>query len=188
MQNRIDTMNRQDMQELRNDPDIWRILEERAQALALSQKETITDQGDEILTFQLGNDGYSLAAQFVREVQPLLKWTPLPSTPPFVIGLVNVRGKILTALDLRPLLDIAQMAPKAGSFLVIVNVHGTEIGLLADSVVEVQRSTSTLSPTLSAVSGQNVPWVQGLDQHMNLLLDPSLLLDDPRVIINHEAT
>jgi purine-binding chemotaxis protein CheW len=177
-----------DIQDLRSDPARWSVLEERARALALHQLETDVEQGDELLTFRLGEDSYSIPVCYIREVQPLESWTPLPTTPPFVIGLVNVRGKILTALDIRPLLNIEQKPPDQDSFLIILQAHNIEVGLLADSVVEVQREQRDLSPTLSTVAGHGVPWIQGIDQDLHLLLDPSLLFTDPRVIVNHETT
>jgi hypothetical protein len=59
--------------------------------------------------------------------------------------------------------------------------------LLADSVDEVRRGDRELSPTLSAVAGHGVPWVLGLDQSLNLVIDPPQLFADPRVIVNDEA-
>lgn len=176
-----------DMRQLQADSNIWQILQERAQALSAQQTETTIEQGEETLTFRLGHDGFRIPAQHIREVQPLRTWTPLPTTPPFVIGLVNVRGKILTALDLRPLLGVPQQPPSSDAFLIIIHGHGIEVGLLADSVVEVRRGTSELAPTLSAVAGHGLPWVLGIDAQRNLAIDPPLLLADPRVLVNDET-
>jgi purine-binding chemotaxis protein CheW len=169
--------------DLRSDPVIWQILEERAAALAHHQTDISIEQGAEVLSFRLGEDGYSIPAQYIREVHPLQSWTPLPTTPSFVVGLVNVRGKILVALDIRPLLNVAQTPPRAGAFLIIISVHNTEVSLLADNVAEVKQSDSELSPTLSSMAGHGVAWVQGLDHELNILLDPPLLLADPRVMV-----
>jgi hypothetical protein len=51
----------------------------------------------------------------------------------------------------------------------------------------VRRGDRELSPTLSAVAGHGVPWVLGLDQAFNLVIDPPQLFADPRVIVNDEA-
>jgi purine-binding chemotaxis protein CheW len=177
-----------DIQQLREDLAVWEILQERAHELAHHQIDTAIEQGAEVLSFRLGADGYSIPSKFIREVYPLIHWTPLPTTPSFVVGLVNVRGKILTALDVRPLLNIAQTAPEQNSFLIILSVSGTEMGLLADTVTEVKQSAPDLSPALSSVAGQGIPWVLGLDQQLNLLLDPPLLLADPRVLVYDETT
>lgn len=175
-----------DIRSLRDNPEIWHILEERARNLAQQEIETHDVQGEEILVFRLGDAGYSMPARFVQEVQSLTRYTPLPSTPPFIVGLVNVRGKILTALDIRPLLDIAQTSPKAQSFLLIVSANGIQIGLLADIVVEVRHGDVNLSPTLSTTAGRGVLWVRGVDQDLNVLIDPPALLEDPRIAINDE--
>lgn len=176
-----------DIRSLQEDPALWRILEERAHALALHQVEALIEQGEEVLTFRLGDDGYSIPIDYIREVYPLVSWTALPTTPDFVLGLVNVRGKILTALDIRPLLQIAPAPPRPGAFLIIVSAHGIEVGLLADGELEVAPGDTELSPTLSAVAGHVVPWVQGLDSQMNLLLDPALLLSDPAITVHDET-
>jgi purine-binding chemotaxis protein CheW len=175
------------LRELRDNPELWATLEERAQALALQQIEDEREQGDEVITFRLGDGGFSVPAVFVREVQPLESWTPLPMTPAFIAGLVNIRGKILTALDVRPLLDMSTQPPHADSFLIILHVQGAEMALLADSVAEVRRGDSELAASLSAVAGHGVAWVLGLDRSLNLVLDPPQLLADPRVIVNDET-
>lgn len=176
-----------DLHDLHHDAEIWRVLQARAQALAARQVETGVEQGEEVLIFRLGNDTYSIPAQYIREVQPLLDWTPLPSTPSFVVGLVNIRGKILAALDVRPLLEIAHAAPGPDAFLIILHVQGVEVGLLADSVVEVRHGAMEVSQTLAALAGRSVPWVRGLDHALSLLIDPSQLLADPHVIVHDQA-
>lgn len=176
-----------DIRDLRQDAPTWQILQERAQALATHQVDTLVEQGEEVLIFRLGNDSYSLPAHYIREVQPLVNWTPLPATPSFVIGLVNVRGKILAALDVRPLLDIAQGPPRADALLIILQIQSVEVGLLADSVVEVRRDHATVTQTLAAVAGRSIPWIRGLDQSLALLLDPPQFIADPRVTVQAEV-
>jgi purine-binding chemotaxis protein CheW len=175
-----------DLRHLRDDPATWQILEERARALAA--QDIAVDEGafgEEVLAFCLGEGRYCLPARSVREVYPLAGFTRLPSTPPFVVGLVNVRGHLLAALDIRPLLDIAPAPPRSDAFLLIVAAAGIEVGLLADLVVEVRRGDAALAPALSATAGRTVAWVKGVDRLLNLVLDPALLLADPRLIVNH---
>ncbi len=177
-----------ELHHLRDDPATWHILEERARALAAHQEaEKERVQGEEVITFRIGESGFSVPVQFVREVQPLQHWTPLPTTPSFVVGLVNVRGKILTALDVRPLLNIAQTGMPQQPFLIILSVQGVEVGLLAESVVTVRHTDSELAPTLSSLAGHGVSWVLGLDHALNLVLDPPTLLTDPRVVVNDDT-
>lgn len=176
-----------DIRTLRDDPAAWRILEERARALMVQESEADTELGEEVLTFRLSDGEYSLPAQYVREVQALGDITPLPFTPAFFVGLVNLRGRLLAVLDIRPLLDIAQAPIQPQSFLLVLTVQGVEVGLLADEVVEVRHSDEQLAPVLSTAAGRGVAWVRGVDRRLSLLLDPRALLADPRVPINGVA-
>ena len=175
-----------DLKHFRDDPAAWRILEERARGL-LTQETTETELGEEILTFHLGGGSFCIPAHFVREVQQLGDVTPLPGTPPFVVGLINLRGRLLATLDIRPLLDMVQGPPQADAFLLILAANGIEVGLLADGVVEVRRSDDDLTPVFSAVTGRGIAWVRGVDRHLNLWLDAPALLSDPRLIVNGET-
>jgi purine-binding chemotaxis protein CheW len=176
-----------DIRNLRADPATCRILEERARALMVQESAVETDLGEELLTFCLGDGEYSVPAQYVREVQMLGDVTPLPFTPSFVVGLVNVRGRLLAALDIRPLLDMPEAPFQPQSFLLVLTANGLEVGLLADAVVEVRRGDNQLAPVLSTAAGRGVAWVRGVDRRLNLLLDPPALLADPRLIVNGES-
>jgi purine-binding chemotaxis protein CheW len=176
-----------EIQQLREDADVWGILEERANALATQKTTMDGEAGEEVLVFRLGEGRYSMPAHYILEVQPLGHYTQLPSTPSFVLGLVNVRGRLLSALDIRPLLDIAQTAPKSQSFLLILGANNMEVCLLADSVVEVRRSDTNLAPALSSTTGRGVTWIRGVDRELNVLIDPPLFLADSRIVVNCEA-
>jgi len=170
------------MKHLRDDPAIWRILEARARELALEQTTTAAELGEELLIFRLGDGGYSLPARLVREVQSLTRWTPLPSTPPCVIGLVNVRGRLVVALDLRPLLDIAPAPAQPGACLLIVGTSAMEVGIVADVVVGIQQDDTALAPAFSTMAGHRVAWIRGIDRDLNLQLDAEALVADPRLL------
>ena len=169
--------------DLHNDPAAWHILEERARALA-SQKTDSEELGEAYVIFRLGDNGYRMPTQFVREVQPLGPYSPLPSTPSFVVGLVNVYGRLIVALDLRPLLGIASAPIQLDAYLLIVGTSAMEVGIVADVVVGVQQDDSTLMPALSTISGHRVVWTQGMDRDLNLQIDPELLFADLQLGLN----
>ena len=79
-----------------------RILRERALALAAEPGETQTlAQSIEVVEFLLAHERYAVESAYVREVYPLENLTPLPCTPAFVLGIVNLRGEIVSVIDLR---------------------------------------------------------------------------------------
>lgn len=173
------------LREWQQDPLIRSVLENRARQLAWREADTQEQQGEEVLTFRLGDGGYTMPIQAVREVYPLRSYTPLPVMPAFMVGLVNLRGRLLAVLDIRPLLGLPRAAVRPDSLLLRLGVNDLEVGLLIDTVVEVRRSDTLAAPALSTLAGQGLPWVRGVDQHLNLLLDPALLLADPRLTTNN---
>jgi purine-binding chemotaxis protein CheW len=180
-----DVIRHMELRQLRDNPAMWEILEARARALA--HQETAEDAilGEATLIFQIGDGRYGVSAQLVREVQPLAGYTPLPGTPPFVFGLINLRGRLLAALDIRPLLGSPVASPRPGAALLIVSAGGMEVGLLADEVIEIRRCATQLSSALSSAEGQVVAWVRGIDSGLTVLLDLALLLADSRLVVNN---
>jgi purine-binding chemotaxis protein CheW len=174
------------IKDLRDNPAAWRILEERARALIAPEESETRNLGEEIVIFRLGDAIYGVSAQYIREVQPLGIYTPLPFTPSFVVGLVNIRGRLFALLDIRPLLDLSPAPPQPSAFLLVLTANGTEVALLADSVSEVRHAEDVLAPLPSTTAGRGVAWVRGVDRRLTVMLDPPTLLADPRLVISGE--
>ena len=86
-----------------------RILRERALALAAEPGETQTlADSIEVVEFLLAHERYAVESSYVREVYPLENLTPLPCTPGFVLGIVNLRGEILSVIDLKKFFDLPE--------------------------------------------------------------------------------
>lgn len=91
--------------------DSAQILRDRAHLLARPPEQAATaDTQLEVLEFRLAQERYAVETRHVREVCPLKDLTPLPCTPPFVLGVVNVRGCILPVLDLKIFLSYRRPA------------------------------------------------------------------------------
>jgi purine-binding chemotaxis protein CheW len=169
--------------DLLNDPTTRAKLDERACLLATNQHTDIGPSGEEILTFWLGHGRYGMPVQFVQEVYPLERYTPLPATPAHVMGLVNIRGRLLTILDIRPLLDLPVDRMSANAYLLILAQNGLQVALLADGVHEVRRSHAKLEMAPSTAAGCAIAWVRGVDKDLTIVLNPSGLLADPRIVV-----
>jgi chemotaxis signal transduction protein len=88
------------------------------------------------LLFQVGNAVYGCDIAAVREIVPVRKTTRLPGTPDYVDGLINLRGTILTVIDLGARLEGARGPVEEGS-VVIVEVDGRHLGLVVSEVRDV---------------------------------------------------
>ncbi|MEF3273015.1 MAG: chemotaxis protein CheW [Chloroflexus sp.] len=170
--------------DLLSNPDHRAILRERARALASHEQSTTDAIGELCLQFTLGNECYSLPAAATREVLRFEKIAPLPAVPPAILGLINVRGRLVVCIDIRPLLGLPPIPPNPSMHLLIISVDAIEAALLVDQVLAVQPNTATLLPTPSTIAGQGVGWVLGVDDQLAIHLDPAGLLNDPRLAVD----
>ena len=86
-----------------------RILKARAKVLAQEPEKEVLDQDYlEVVEFLLAYETYGIESAYVREIYPLTEITPLPGTPPFVRGIVNIRGQILSVIDLKKFFELPE--------------------------------------------------------------------------------
>ncbi|MDO9450880.1 MAG: chemotaxis protein CheW, partial [Rugosibacter sp.] len=86
-----------------------RILKVRAQALAREPVSAEAADGHvEVVEFLLAHERYAIDLSYIREVAPMENLTPLPCTPAFVLGIVNLRGEILSVIDIRKFFDLPE--------------------------------------------------------------------------------
>ena len=162
----------------------------RAEELAESAStETHSAEALEALIFALGAEQYALPANQVHELRPLnlLTLTKLPGTPAFLAGLINVRGRIVPVIDLRPLVGLATDSPSTS--VVLVTHRGGHIGLLVGGRPTVRplpvRDLS--EPPPGHLSGIDPICIRGITPGLVIVLDAERLLADPRLVVHHET-
>src|SRR5579871_4133135 len=93
------------------------------------------------LTFKLDNEVFALDVATVREVLDFTTVTKIPRTPPFMRGVINLRGSVVPVVDLRLCFEMSKTESTRNTCIVVVEVmldgEATVIGALADSVEEV---------------------------------------------------
>src|SRR4030081_3494383 len=126
----------------------------------------------EALVFALGAEQYALPANQVHEVRPLGLLTPLPGTPSFFAGLINVRGRIVPVVDLRPLLGMPSEDGPSMS-VVLVSHRSGDVGLLVTDrpTVRLVRAPELTEAPLGALSGIDPSCVRGITSGLVLVLD-----------------
>jgi purine-binding chemotaxis protein CheW len=95
------------------------------------------------LLFRVGANLYGCDIAEAREIIPLRATTRLPGAPPFVRGLINIRGTIVTVLDLGARLDPKHGPTKQGAIL-LVRYHDRVVGLIVDQVADVRPLSTFL--------------------------------------------
>ena len=99
-------------------------LRRRAQELSKPlQTNASSDHHAEVLVFLLAHEHYAIETQYIKEVFPFAEYTPLPGTPAFLKGLVNLRRKIITVIDLRVLFNLSAEASPTQKLVLLGNAE-----------------------------------------------------------------
>ena len=172
-----------------NDADADRILRARAQALARPPSSALAASTMlELLEFRLASERYALETRHVQEVHPLRDLTPLPCTPPFVLGIVNLRGRILPVLDIKKFFDLPEQGLTDLHRIILVRGNDLELGLLADVIVGVRSvAADSLQPPPPTFTGIRADYLKGIGEGGLVVLDLDRILSDPKIIVHEEV-
>jgi purine-binding chemotaxis protein CheW len=169
--------------------DIQRILKERAQILA---REAVpaeaADAGIEVIEFLLAHERYAVALEYVREVYPLEDITPLPCTPSFVLGIVNVRGEILSVIDLKKFFDLPEKGLTDLNKVIVLESRDMVFGIIADAISGVRRiQRAGIQPSLPTLTGIREDYLLGVTAERVVILDAEKLLTDEKLIVQEHV-
>lgn len=163
----------------------------RRRARALAQEPAQVSLGTallEIVEFRLGTETYGFEAAFVREVYPLKAFTPLPGVPPFVLGIVNVRGQILSIIDLRKLFEMPERGLRQLNKLLILRNEQMEVGIMADDILGARSiALDALQAAPPTIAGTGAQYLRGITADRVILLAAEGLLNDRQLIVNQPA-
>jgi purine-binding chemotaxis protein CheW len=160
-------------------------------ALALARPVVAPPPADtllELLEFRLAHERYAVETCHVREVHPLRNLTVLPCVPPFVRGIVNVRGRITPVLDIKKFFGLPDPGLTDLHRVVLIQGHGMEVGLLADAIVGVRSiALQELQGSLPTLTGIRADYLKGVTAQGLVVLDARRLLEDPGIVVNEEV-
>lgn len=163
----------------------------RSRARALSRRVQTGDESTdwlEVLEFQLAHERYAVEAQRVVEIQPLVDLAPLPCTPAFISGIVNVRGRITPVIDIKKFFDLPDPGLTDLHRIIVVRAHGLEVGLLADVVVAMHKVRADLLQTgLVTLTGIRSEYLRGVSPERIAVLDVERMLDDPKLCVEEHV-
>lgn len=163
------------------------VLAERARAL-IQSTEIQTGETMQLVAFSLASEKYGISAEFVREVQPLREVTPVPCTPDFVVGVINVRGSIYSVIDIRGFFGVPKREITETTKVILVGAAGLEVGILADDVSGATNILlSDIKPPLAAQTASKDEYVLGITPKMLIILNLEALLRDERIIVHQEV-
>lgn len=172
-----------------SDPaEIKRILDARAKALAVEPPITQIDEDKiEVVEFLLAHERYGLQTEYIREIYPLRDLTPLPGTPSFVMGVLNVRGQIVSIVDLKKFFELPEKGLTDLNKIVIIQSNDMEFGILADEIVGVRTILlSELQTSLLTLTEIRAEYLKGVTQDRLVVLDAEKILSDKKIVVDDE--
>lgn len=166
-----------------------RILKTRAQALA-REPEPAQAAGEciEVVEFILAYERYAIESHYVREAYPLENLTPLPCTPAFVLGIVNVRGEILSVIDIKKFFDLPEKGLTDLNKVIVLQSGNMLFGILADAIAGVRRIPLTdIQPSLPTLTGVREEYLKGVTPDRTVILDAEKLLTDEGIVVQEQV-
>ncbi len=137
------------------------------------------------LTFPLGAEEFGLEIRHVTEIVGIQRITEVPDMPPFVKGVINLRGKVIPVMDVRIRFSLEPKSYDDHTCIVVVNLKGTAVGLIVDTVSEVLAiSDDQIDPPPAVKKGESSRFIKGLGKvgdQVKILLDIQKLLYDEEI-------
>lgn len=131
-----------------------------------------------VVAFHLGGQRYALPLERVREIQQIVAFSAVPSGQTGVVGMVNLRGQVIPALDMRRLVGLEPIEYSLETPMVIAEVRGDLLALIVDEVQDVFELPSEClqtTPTLHQLSASMLG-VARLDDGLVYILDIDQLI------------
>ena len=147
--------------------------------------------GGEFLTFRLGAEEYGIDILRVQEIRSYEAPTRIANAPPFIKGVVNLRGVIVPIVDLRLKLGCEAVEYNEFTVVIVLNVAGRVVGAVVDSVSDVlELSNDAVKPAPELASSVDTSFITGIGNvgdRMLILMDIEAFMSSPDMCLISEA-
>jgi len=148
--------------------------------------EPVTDELNEELqrwvTFELDSEIYGISVSEVREVLRYSDIAPVPGAPIFVVGIINLRGNVVTVIDTRCRFGLPTKEVNDDTRIIIIDIEDQEVGILVDSVAEVVDLDANAIEAAPNVGNEDtsryIKGVTSMEGNLLILVDVNKLLTD----------
>lgn len=154
--------------------------------------QATTDTENRYLSFSVGNEDYAIPLLSVKEVIAKPKTTPLPYSPPHFVGLMNLRGLVISIIDMRIKLGLKPKENHVENGVIIIDMDPVFVGVTVDSINNVlllnQSDVSAPPDMENKRAGRYLKGVARKDNRLILLIEIKDMLDlEDRAFIRGQA-
>ena len=140
------------------------------------------DEVSRWVTFEMDNESYGISVSEVHEVLRFTEIAPVPGAPSFIIGIINLRGNVVTVIDTRSRFGLPSKEIDDSTRIIINEIEGQQVGILVDSVAEVvDIHSSDIEPAPNVGNEDTSRYIQGvtsLKGELLIIIDLSKLLTE----------
>jgi purine-binding chemotaxis protein CheW len=164
------------------------ILAQRAKELAKPLKSDVEElQTIEVVVFNLANESYAVESGFIEEVYHFEQITKLPNTPKYVHGVINVRRKVVSVINLKKVFDLPENESRTYEKTIILDNQKMQFGILADEIVGVRKiSLANLQQALPTLSGIGKEFIKGITNEPLIVLDGEKILSSELLVVKEK--
>jgi purine-binding chemotaxis protein CheW len=151
---------------------------------AVAEKKGVSSHEGKFLTFALSNEEYGIEILKVREIMGIMEITPVPQTPDYMKGVINLRGKVIPIIDLRLKFAMPEVEHTKETCIIVAEVGTAQVGVIVDSVSEVTDiKGEDIEEAPSFGQGIDTNFIMGLGKTKKKIV---ILLDIERVLATEE--
>jgi purine-binding chemotaxis protein CheW len=134
------------------------------------------------VTFKLGEETYAINVMQVQEVLRVTEIAPVPGAPDFVLGIINLRGNVVTVMDARKRIHLPPKDVDDDSRIVIIEAGNQVVGLLVDCVAEViEVQDADIEPAPAVGNDESSKYIHGVvnsEDSLTILMDLDKMLSE----------
>lgn len=169
--------------------DIEKLLKERAQKAARLNKQT-DDQIENISIFEflLGKEHYAVKTHHLKEILVTNKITEIPCTPDFIYGVINIRGNIVSVIDLKKFLHLDYVGINDNASVIVIDYNGKLVGVVADEIIGIKnidnRKVQKEKPKTVKIKDE---FIQGITDETVVILNMEKLLSEKSLLVDEKV-
>ncbi|EBA00966.1 chemotaxis protein CheW [Marinobacter sp. ELB17] len=148
------------------------------------QKQTKDDEILQYVTFRLDDETYGINVMQIQEVLRYSEIAPVPGSPDYVLGIINLRGNVVTVIDTRRRFGLNDAEITDSSRIVVMESADQVMGILVDSVAEVvYLKSSEIEAAPNVGSEESARFIQGVCNKNGELI---ILVEFDKMLTDHE--
>ena len=144
--------------------------------------ENVGNKHRQCVTFRLDDEIYGINVMLVQEVLRVTDIAPVPGAPGYVIGIINLRGNVVTVVDMRMRFGLSPRDMDDATRIVIIETEKQTVGMVVDSVSEVVNIYSNeIESAPNVGNDETARYIEGVvsrGEHLLILVDLNKLLND----------